>query len=493
MVTPSKFGDINLIGLNTYPTSSTSSTKNEMLSAGINLATSIGGLLLAGMVSRRSAEGADGGGDAAAAPQQTAEQQAKAALNNIDIQLAEVNGQISYLEGECTSQEDIDAKEQSIKNLEAEVKNAITTSDGSTITKEQVSKYIEANNNYNSAKTGLDTANTNVTNATTQRNALKQELESIDESCGTEEEVKTAKKTKQKELDAAQNKLDTAIAEQQKADQLFKEAQKVLKEVGVTVNQDNTIVKTDWQKSIDAKLDKIETEKAELSEMKATMKSNKKSLDTLYAKRAQLEQERAGAQAVYDKMVTESVVANVKKNQQINAAGADYTAADQKDGKNWWKRNMPSWLGGSSKAERKEMKEQHKLKDAAAERFEALGGSKDQLKEMQQANISSQVENYLSGRQSNEKITKAVTDAIKNGKSVDNAYQHAFMETVEKQAEAVTNSLSKNIYDSKIIPDDKKSDALKQLKQKLKIDFAKDINLVVSVKETIEAIEAQYK
>ena len=154
---------------------------------------------------------------------------------------------------------------------------------------------------------------------------------------------------------------------------------------------------------------------------------------------------------------------------------------------------MPSWLGGSSKAERKEMKEQHKLKDAAAERFEALGGSKDQLKEMQQANISSQVENYLSGRQSNEKITKAVTDAIKNGKSVDNAYQHAFMDTIEKQAEAVTNSLSKNIYDSKIIPDDKKSDALKQLKQKLKIDFGYDINRSVSVKETIEAIEAQYK
>ena len=377
MVTPSKFGqlgEINLIGLNTYQTSSTSSTKNEMLSAGINLATGIGGLLIAGLVSRKAADGGDKTG---ATPLQTAEQTAQAALQNIDIQLAEVNGQISYLESECTSQAQIDAKEQSIKDLEAEVNNKITTSDGTPVNKETVDKYIQASKKYETAKTNLGTANTNVANATTQRDALQQELNSIDESCGTEEEVKTAKETKQKELDAANRKLATAKEEEAKAQQQFEEAKKAMIGLNVTVKEDMTTEKLDWQKSVDAKLDKIESEKAELAEMKATMNTNKKSLETLYAKRAQLEQERAGAQAVYDKMVTDSVVANGKRNQQISDAGADYTAADKKDG-NWLSRTWQKTKGifsKSARAEYKLMKSAHEDKNNAEDRLQALGSS----------------------------------------------------------------------------------------------------------------------
>ena len=60
----------------------------------------------------------------------------------------------------------------------------------------------------------------------------------------------------------------------------------------------------------------------------------------------------------------------------VSNAGAEYTTADQNDG-NWWKRNMPKWLGGAGKTERGLMKDQHKLKKAAGERLEAMGVDTD--------------------------------------------------------------------------------------------------------------------
>ena len=434
-VTPSnlsKLGDVNLIGLNTNLTS-TSSTKNDVANTCIGLATSIGELLLSGMVSRKSADGA---GDAIATPQPTAEQQAKAALNNIDIQLAEVNGQISYLEGECTSQEQIDAKEQNIKNLEAEV----TTSDGKTITKEQVSKYIEANNKFNKAKTNLATATTNATNAQNKVNTLEAELksiDSIDDNSGTTEEVEIARNTKQKEIEAAKRQLKAAKEEEAKAQQLFEEAERALDDAGTEVHEDGTTTKQDWQISIDAKLDKIETEKAELAEMKATMNSNKKSLETLYAKRSQLEQERAGAQAVYDKMITDNVVANGKKNQQINAAGEDYTAADQKDG-NWWKRNMPSWLGGSKGLKKEEYKKQHQQKQAAEETLNNLGVDVDDY--LKKQNISDAKKFAESPTLQNNFSADLIYSYLKKNPGVDENTVKAGLETkAEKIAKQVAD------------------------------------------------------
>lgn len=60
------------------------------------------------------------------------------------------------------------------------------------------------------------------------------------------------------------------------------------------------------------------------------------------------------------------------RSKKAESAGKDYAAADKADG-NWWKRNMPSWLGGASKTEKEQMKKAHETKEKLGNQIENLG------------------------------------------------------------------------------------------------------------------------
>lgn len=302
--------------------------------------------------------------------QQTPEQEYQTNLQKLDLNIASVKGQIEYLQSQCTSQEQIDALDKEIKSLEGEVNKNITLKDGKCITKEDVQKYVTANKDYSEAKASFDIATQNCEKAEADLKALQTDRDSIDSSGATEEEKTTAKQTLDKQIKDAQAKKEQANIEKEKQKALLEKAVETLEQCKVSVNKDTNEItgKQDWQKNIDATLDKIKEKKVELQKMKNTMKGNQDSIAVLQKQLTALQTKRAGAVAAHDKLVTDGVVAK-SKMVKMDSTNADNYQKGVKGNGNWWKRNMPTWLGGSNKVKTAEYKDQNEKKNDAIESY----------------------------------------------------------------------------------------------------------------------------
>lgn len=317
--------------------------------------------------------GSAGGGGGTTETKTTPEQEYKTGMNNLNMQIAAKQGQIAYLESQCATQEQITEKENDINKLKEDLDKEIKTDNGDTIaTKQQVQAYIEANKNYQTAKTNFDTATKAVTTAQGKVDELNASLKNIDNSGDTEENKTTAKDTIKKQLDDANQKLAVAKQKEQEAKTALDTAKNALVGTGVKVADDGAITKQAWQQNIDKTLDDLQKAERELAKMKATQKTNAEQLAILQQELSALETQKAGAIAAHNEDITNQVIEKGELNTKISNAGAKYTTADQNDG-NWWKRNMPKWLGGSSKIERTSMKEAHKDKKAAGETLGSYG------------------------------------------------------------------------------------------------------------------------
>ena len=397
--------DSSLPVININTGNANTSTSGQITSTILNSVFGVGLLALTGAMKGGSSAGTQET-QQVQQTQQTPEQEYQTNLQKLDLDIASVNGQIEYLQSQCTSQEQIDALDKEIKSLEGEVNKDITTQDGKSITKEDVQKYVTANKDYSEAKASFDIATQNYDKAVADLEALRSDRNSIDSSGATEEEKTTAKQTLDKQIKDAQAKKEQAKIEKDKQLALLNKAVETLEQCKVSVNKDTNEItgKQDWQKNIDATLDKIKEKKVELQKMKNTMKGNQDSIAVLQKQLTALQTKRAGAVAAHDKLVTDGVVAK-SKMVKMDSTNADNYQKGVKGNGNWWKRNMPTWLGGSNKVKTAQYKEQNEKKNDAIESYMKAHNctrsqAKKALKQLAQLN-----NNSTSGTKSNQSST----------------------------------------------------------------------------------------
>lgn len=407
--------DSSLPVININTGSGNSSTTGQTVNTILNSVFGVGMLALTGAMKGGSSAGTQ---ETQQTAEQTPEQEYQTNLQKLDLNIASVKGQIEYLQSQCTSQEQIDALDKEIKSLEGEVNKDITLKDGKSITKEDVQKYVTANKDYSEAKASFDIATQNYDKAVADLEALQSDRNSIDSSGATEEEKTTAKQTLDKQIKDAKAKKEQAKIEKDKQQALLNKAVETLKQCNVTVNKDTNEItqKQDWQKNIDATLDKIKEKKVELQKMKTTMKGNQDSIAVLQKKLTALQTERAGAVAAHDKLVTDGVVAKSKMVKMDSTNADNYKQGVDGNG-NWWKRNMPTWLGGSNKAKTAEYKKQNDIKNDAIESYMKAHNctraqAKKALKQLAQLKNNSIPENNDNSQ----------NDSLVSGQSITNSY-----------------------------------------------------------------------
>ena len=315
-------------------------------------------------------------------------------------------------------------------------------------------------------------------------------------------DVQTSLKTLKKQESDAELKQKAAVEELRKQEALKNQAKQELDNIkGIKDDNTNQQARNDKFTNIDAQLESLNNKKNELKQMKSTMEANKKLLEGLNTALLAKQDELVGYQAILDQLITEETLAKEAPKSKIKKTASDlgdkYTEADAKDG-NWWKRNMPSWLGGASKEDKEAMKKAHEAKDDAVDAMKALGGSKSDLKEMQKENVAKSVESFLSRKQTFDGIKDDITDAIRTGgtAAAENVYNKKLENLAEKKATDLVNDLTNKISKSTKLSDAQKKEEIEKLKDRkesLIIDFMHDINLQPDTELFMENIGRAYQ
>ena len=164
-----------------------------------------------------------------------------------------------------------------------------------------------------------------------------------------------AKKRKEKveaESEVGKKQVELDSAKQEKA-KLQEELNGKYTEIQTNLTNYNKL-----NKEVTTLRGQLTTNQARLKELNTTLPGLKSQIDAL----------KGNIKSMKDQLIDiEGKEALDKQN-----AANKYAEADKKDG-NWWKRNMPKWLGGSDKATRDSMKNAHRQKDAAGAQLESYG------------------------------------------------------------------------------------------------------------------------
>ena len=436
-VTPSNLGklaDVNLIGLNTNLTS-TSSTKNDVANTCIGLATSIGGLLLAGMVSRKSAEGAGDGGQnkTDATTQQTQLQQLEnqltleqAKLDAYEDNLVALKNTIEDLT-QKTNETDIKQKEENVNKL----KNELYGKDA---------KHKELANQITQANDKCTSTSQTLADATNTYSSLSRELSSMQgKRANIEALTKSENKDEAKSASDRLSSLDAEIAQKQtEVDQAKLKMEEAQKANQLAEDQRNNLKAKDEQAFIEvqSKIEEYNSANADLTSIKNSLETNKKLLKEACDNKAKLETELSTQKSTVQNLEDKILEEKGKNLRETSDAAADYTAADQKDG-NWLSRTWQKTKGifsKSARAEYKLMKQAHEQKNAAGDKLEALGADPSQFsqKSVQKAERQEEAEqktrNLINSFSTNPTATRALN-------SLSNKITAYFMSNPDKTIE----------------------------------------------------------
>lgn len=95
-------------------------------------------------------------------------------------------------------------------------------------------------------------------------------------------------------------------------------------------------------------------------------------------------------------------------SRKFEDAGKRYTENSGAVDGNWLKRNMPSWLGGASKDEKRRMKDAHEKKQEAIEDMQALGGTRSDLRALKKINVIAKTDEFIANFNANKTALSAL-------------------------------------------------------------------------------------
>lgn len=404
------------------------------------------------------------------------QQQATSLENQLAIEMGKKEAVESQIKQYADAIQDLGPKinETNLKQKEVNVNNLKEKLFGAQAqNKELVSQIQNCNARIDTATTNLNNAKNNVSSLAGEISALTTEKSNIDALATEEGPDQAAAKARSAEI---QNQIDLKNIQKEAEEQKAKDAQAQLdlakaEETKLKQEQGNTYTQ------IQLDLETYNKKNTELMELKAGLETNKKNFKIAGEQKQLLETQLSTIETSISNINNKILENKGKEIKEKQGLGKDYTEADAKDG-NWWKRNMPSWLGGASKTERQAMKEAHQDKDDAIDAMKALGGSKSDLKEIQKENVAESVETFLNGKQTFDGIKDDITDAIRTGgtAAAENVYNKKLENLATEKAEAFISKQVKNkTYDSKsqtkaIYNDDKsKKQIIEMYKSNLEI------------------------
>lgn len=294
----------------------------------------------------------------------------------VAIELAQCNGNLDRLNEQLKTAKDKVTRltkatdENEIKAKEAEVnklKEELYTKNGAY--QEDVSKVVACDEKVATATSTLETATNNY-------NSVSSEIASLKQTKAGQEALIKDGYPNAKEAKEYSARLD----EQIKQKEIIQTQAKKDMEVAKTALENANTEKSKLQKEMGPKYQEIQNTKASYDKQKAELTSYKNGLaanqtalknltETILPKlEDEIKDLKDRSQNLNDKLLGISgkyALAQQETNNEIKNYAKEYNDAKNNDG-NWWKRNMPTWLGGSNKANKAEYKKNHEAKNAIA-------------------------------------------------------------------------------------------------------------------------------
>lgn len=356
------------------------------------------------------------------------QQQATSLENQLAIEMGKKEAVESQINQYADAIQDLGPKinETNLKQKEVNVNNLKEKLFGAQAqNKELVSQIQNCNARIDTATTNLNNAKNNVTSLAGEISALTSEKSNIDALATEEGPDQAAAKARSAEI---QNQIDLKNIQKEAEEQKAKDAQAQLdlakaEETKLKQEQGNTYTQ------IQLDLETYNKKNTELMELKAGLETNKKNFKIAGEQKQLLETQLSTIETSISN-INNKILENKGKNIKL---GKDYTKADANDG-NWWKRNMPSWLGGASKTERQAMKTAHKQKNTASDVLEKNGIDPNQFsaKSVEKAEAKKTAESKTN-QLINEFQMQNNTTAVKALKNISSKITEYFINNPDKE------------------------------------------------------------
>lgn len=356
----------------TINTGSNSSTGNQVANTFINTVFGFGAIALTGAMAKK--------GTSNTQTKQTQETEQKNPVQTeyqkVSVELSQCDGTLEGLKEQlktandevirltkATNENEIKAKEAEVNKLKEE----LYTKNGAY--QEDVSKVVACDEKVATATSTLETATNNYNSISSEIASLKQT------KAGQEALIKGGNPNAEKAKEYS-----ARLDEQIKQKEIIQTQAKKDMEVAKTALENANTEKSKLQKEMGPKYQEIQNTKASYDKQNAELTSYKNGLaanqtalknltETVLPKlKNQIAELEQHSMALNDKLLEISgkdALAEQETNNDIKNNAKEYNDAKNNDG-NWWKRNMPTWLGGSNKANKAEYKKNHEAKKAIA-------------------------------------------------------------------------------------------------------------------------------
>ncbi len=283
-------------------------------------------------------------------------------LKGLREQLKTANKEVIRLT-KATDENEIKAKEAEVNKLKEE----LYTKNGAY--QENVSKVVACDEKVATATSTLETATNNYNSISSEIASLKQT------KAGQEALIKGGNPNAEKAKEYSA-RLDKQIEQKEiiktQAEKDMKVAQKALENANTKKSELQKDMGPKYQEILNTKAS-YDKQNAELTSYKNGLTANKTALKNLTetvlpklkVQIADLEQHSMELNDDLLEISGKDALAQQETNNEIKDYAKKYNDAKNNDG-NWWKRNMPTWLGGSNKANKAEYKKNHEAKNAIA-------------------------------------------------------------------------------------------------------------------------------
>ena len=354
----------------------TSSGPSTLEKVGTAAAVGVIGGLLSGLRKCSAVEGSGGyGGGGSAAAEPTQEQILKADINKYNLQLAENQAMLSSYDKDLNS---------------LSVKIDPTTIANKKSAAETLKKELEDNNNKELVKQ-IETDNAAIEVATMDVNTCQsnfdKSLEDLNNAKRLLDAAKINKENPEEGEDAVelQAKVDSAQADVDSKNKLHEENKTKLEQARENLRKKNEDKKKHLEeknsnyKQIEDKLNTYNKLMADIQILESALETNKAEFNKITAAKAKLEADTIPMlEGKIKNAMDELTLLQADQRSGKKKASKQYAEADANDG-NWWKRNMPSWLGGSKKANKAIYRQNHALKQEAESTLSSFGTSQKEI------------------------------------------------------------------------------------------------------------------
>src|SRR5574344_360350 len=283
--------------------------------------------------------------------------QMKLEVIKCDSQLESCNKNIADLQNSIPTDLVLNAQKTKIDELEKELKD-----------KKTANEIILAQQNVKTADQNVKTAQTNLENASQEIQTYESNLanaKSVLETNPNDEADKTAKDIAEKGKKQAETKKTEAQTKLNEANQKQAKAQEEFKKLDTEKNQE-----------LKSKIEQYNQLKSDYTNGINTKATKEKQLADAQQTKSKLEEQKNAYQNTINDLSTQITNYRGTKDKAIGEFATLYADNSGSADGNWWKRNMPTWLGGSNAKNKAKYKQSHQLREKAEAGIEQLGGNK---------------------------------------------------------------------------------------------------------------------